>query len=526
MPPSPSLPEQVTRLLKTGRAPQAVKLLEGLIQKHPKDHRLLLLLAQVYARGQQRYALTLKATQKAIKIAPKDHRCWLEAAQALDRLERHDEARKHIERARKLAPTDGTVIYSTALILANCNEIDKALKILRLLVKRAPTNIQAQLKLASLLIRNGDLEEARSIAGALQKSQPDLPSVYSVLNSSGPWDTNNPALDYLENTLIPRFSQANNPKLAELLKILAKAKNDQKSYDASFALWAKAKQVEGRTHDGANYGRFVDQLKDGVSSATYLGNPGSPDETPILIVGMPRSGSTLLAQILSAHPKIGSVGESPALQQAVGELGVQTHDARSQLDALKTLDKDRRAAFGRIYISALKAHAPKVDRILDKRLSNFENLALLSATFPKAHIIHALRDPMDTCVSCYMQNLPSGHSYTSDLADLGAFYCKYRELMDHWEKVLPNPILSVQYENVVADTEGQARRVVDFLGLEWDPACIAFNENTTQVRTVSNWQVRQPIYSSSVQRWRHYDAHLHPLKTALAPFYPNGFELD
>ena len=144
--------------------------------------------------------------------------------------------------------------------------------------------------------------------------------------------------------------------------------------------------------------------------------------------------------------------------------------------------------------------------------------------FPKARIIHALRDPMDNCVSCYMQRLRPYHSYTQDLTSLGQYYGEHRALMDHWKMVLPNPFMDVYYEDMVADTEGTARRIIDFLGLAWDPACLEFQTNEKRVTTSSFWQVRQPIYQSSVKRWQRYEAHLDPLKASLAPFYPNGFD--
>ncbi|AKS45474.1 Tetratricopeptide repeat-containing protein [Octadecabacter temperatus] len=522
MSPASSITKEITALLKSGRATEAVRRIELMIQKAPREVGLWLLLAQVHGRGTRRYDLTLKAAQQAIKLAPKNHRGWLEAAQSLDRLERSREAKVHIEKARKLAPLDLEVRFSLAAILANLNEIEKARDILEKLLKRQPDFLQGQIQLGFLMVRAGDLEAAKNLAQTLWSQHPDNPSIYDLMGATGTWDADNPALKHLEESLIPEAREMNSPRLPTLMATLAKAKNDLKDYDGAITLWTNAKQVEGRAHNAERYGKFIDTLINGVSRATYLGNPGSSDETPVLIVGMPRSGSTLLSQILSAHPAIASVGESPALHQSVSSFGLREHDAQAQLRWLSSLKPEDRDAFASRYLARTKDENPKAKRVVDKRLHNFENLALFSAAFPRARILHSLRDPMDTCVSCYMQKLKIAHSYTGDLKQLGDYYGQYRRLMDHWEKVLPNPFMNVQYEEVVADTEERARQIIDFIGLKWDPACLAFQDNDTQVRTLSNWQVRQPIYTTSVERWRRYDEHLGPLKSALVPFYPNG----
>lgn len=519
---APSFSEQISLLLRTGRATQAVQLTETMLKKSPRDARLWLVLAQVHGKGTRRYDQTLKAAKKATKLAPKSYLGWLEAAQALDRLERYVDAQVHIDKARKLAPNNPDVRFSSALILANLGDAPKAIAQLQHLLTLAPNHSQAKIQLADLLIRDGKPDEARIVMTEMRQTDPDNPRIYSMLGSAQTWAAGDPALAYLEDQLIPKAKAENSPHLPELIKTLAKAKNDLKEYSSAFTLWGKAKTVEGRTHDAVRYNRFVDTLIKSVSSTDYFGNPGSPDETPVLIVGMPRSGTTLLAQILSAHPEVASVGESPAMRTVARQHRIALHDAQSQLALLKSHTKDTRAAFADTYLSQIKRNHKDAKRIVDKRPHNFEYLGLIAAAMPKARIIHAVRDPLDTCVSCYMQKLQIEHGYTGDLAQLGEYYTHYRKLMDHWTKILPNPILTVNYEEVVADTEGQARHIIDFLGLEWDAACLSFQDNDTQVRTLSNWQVRQPIYSTSVQRWRRYDEHLGPLKAALASFYPDG----
>ena len=238
---------------------------------------------------------------------------------------------------------------------------------------------------------------------------------------------------------------------------------------------------------------------------------------------MPRTGSTLMEQILSSHPQIGGIGESSLLRNIALDEGLKLQDGASTISVTRRLQPDRALALAGRYLTEARSENPDALRIVDKKLHNFEFLGLFAKLFPKARIIHALRDPMDNCVSCYMQRLKSYHSYTRDLTSLGQYYVEHRRLMDHWKHVLPNPIMNVSYEDMVADTEGMAREIIAFLGLEWDAACLEFRDNQQRVLTSSSWQVRQGIYDNSVKRWKRYESFLDPLKAELAEFYPDGF---
>jgi hypothetical protein len=167
------------------------------------------------------------------------------------------------------------------------------------------------------------------------------------------------------------------------------------------------------------------------------------------------------------------------------------------------------------YLAALRERGLKADRVVDKMPLNFLRVGLIATLLPNARIIHTRRDPMDTCVSCYFQHFARGFHFSYDLANLGRYYREYERLMAHWHTVLPGRILDVQYETLIADQEAGIRKIIEFCGLEWDARCLAFHETDRQVRTASFWQVRQPLYASSVGRWRHYEKHLGPLKAAL-----------
>jgi len=228
---------------------------------------------------------------------------------------------------------------------------------------------------------------------------------------------------------------------------------------------------------------------------------------PIFIVGMPRSGSTLLAQILSAHSQVRDLGESPAL--ATVTRGKYPYP----LFGPKAPDHFRRLA--KSYLNGVTG------RTVDKALANYRAVGIIHLMFPDAVILHSSRDPADTCLSNFFELFDSGNEQSYDLADIGRLYVRYREMMDHWKAVLPGRVIDVEYEALVADPDDQARWLLEACKLPWDSRCLRFHESKRPVLTASVAQVRRPIFTSSVGRWRAYRKHLGPLFEALGPYAPS-----
>jgi len=241
----------------------------------------------------------------------------------------------------------------------------------------------------------------------------------------------------------------------------------------------------------------------------HFSGGGVPSERPVFIVGMPRSGTTLVEQILASHPSVHGAGELRALGQAVAHGGNFPND-------LARWSKADLARIGKDYLERLNRLAPDALRVIDKLPSNFLYAGLIPLLLPGARIIHCRRDPVDTCLSCYSKNFSSEQLFSYQLDELGRFHLDYRALMANLTQVIPaGSFLEVDYETVVDDLEGQARRLIDFLGLPWDDACLAFYQTRRVVRTASVAQVRQPIYQTSKGRWRKHAAELGPLLDAL-----------
>jgi tetratricopeptide (TPR) repeat protein len=244
---------------------------------------------------------------------------------------------------------------------------------------------------------------------------------------------------------------------------------------------------------------------------------GVGTDQPVFIVGLPRSGTTLVEQILSAHPMLHGAGELPDLARLAMQHRAEPGGAPWR--AALALDQRSSLAAAHAYLEALRRGAPtKALRISDKSPLNFLHLAFAALLFPNARVIHCTRDIRDTALSVWMENFNPDQQWASDFDDLAFFAGQYRRLMAHWREVLPLPILEVAYEDTVADVEGQARRLLDFLGVPWDDRCLDFHASGRAVQTPSRWQVRQPIYTRSVGRWRRYAEHLPELERAFTAF--------
>jgi hypothetical protein len=240
---------------------------------------------------------------------------------------------------------------------------------------------------------------------------------------------------------------------------------------------------------------------------------GDPSDAPVFIVGMPRSGTTLIEQILASHPKVFGAGELRAManlaERISGPKGILFPEAAS------TLTDDHLLQLGGQYLHVVRRLAPTAERITDKMPGNFVLAGLIHLALPNARIIHVCRDARDTAFSCFSILFARGHEFTYDLADVGRYCGAYRRLMNHWRNVMPGVMLEVHYEEVVADLESQARRIIAHCGLEWDERCLEFYRTERSVRTASANQVRQPIYRSSIGRWRLHKDALLPLLKAL-----------
>jgi hypothetical protein len=289
-------------------------------------------------------------------------------------------------------------------------------------------------------------------------------------------------------------------------------------YDEAFFQATCAHQLRQAHYDPGRIERLVRDWTSYFTPATLKGLPRAThvSQLPVFIVGMPRSGSTLVEQILSSHPQVHGAGELDWVfglwNSAVAGVSSPSGSLIECLDRLTQRDVEVLSAE---YLKRLAALSPGVVRIVDKLPMNLLNLGLIAMLFPQSRVIYTRRDSLDTCLSCYLTDLAAGNEFAFSLSSTGHLYRHCERLMAHWRQVLEIPILEVVYERVVDDVEAESRRMIDFLELSWDPGCLRFYENPRPVATASSAQVRRPIYRGSVGRWRNYERHLAPLRVAL-----------
>lgn len=311
-------------------------------------------------------------------------------------------------------------------------------------------------------------------------------------------------------------SDGTSPHAHYLHFAMAKALEDIGAYDEAFGQLQAGSALKRASlpYDEPKllaYLHDMARLYDPQLLARFVGD-GDSSTVPIFIIGMPRAGTTLVEQILASHGEVIGGGERLDFDAAMASV----LPPGSAAERVGGLDPPRLRALGAAYLALLPALVPGQTRITDKLPANFMHAGLIHLALPGAKIVHVLRDPADTCMSCYSKLFDVGQEFTYELSELGRYYVAYRRLMDHWRTVMPGTIHEISYEALVADMEGETRRLLDYCGLEWDSACLAFHENARPVQTASATQVRKPLYGSSLGRWKRYERHLGPLLTELA----------
>jgi len=307
---------------------------------------------------------------------------------------------------------------------------------------------------------------------------------------------------------------AASPERPKLRFTLAALLDRMGRYDQAFEQARIGHQLSPRRHDPMQHESRVARQIAYCTAARLRSLPHANHKNtrPVFIVGMPRSGTSLVEEILAAHPQVFAGGELDAFARAIVAFHAGSNAYPACLDRL-TADQTNAAAAQ--YLSVVSSLNSSARYVTDKMPLNCMFLDLVELLFPQSHVIHCARDPRDTCLSCYLTDFAVGNAFAGDLSQLGHFYSLYRRIMGHWKQTLSVSMLEVRYEDLVADQAGETRRVLEFLDLPWDERCMRFHENKRPVATASREQVHRPIFTSSIGRWRHYEKHLAPLIAAL-----------
>ena len=457
-------------LMQMDRPHEALPVLQAAARLDPGAPAQIALSACLIALGG--FASALAAAHAAIAAEPASAAAWLQQGHALRELGRIEAAMAAYGKARELSPQSADPLVALAT-----------------LQQESGAGPQAMATVESALAIAPDHVGAWSLRAGLKRFAPGDPDLA--------------ALAALATTQAGRPDDRITVQFA-----LAKALKDTGASDAAFA-WLDRANADHRARIA--YDVETDVAAMAAIAATFRSSgDGGGDRAlrPIFIVGMPRSGTTLVEQILGSHPAIHAGGEMKHLDLVLMDHFGGVPDPQ----ALAGLDRATLDTLAHAYLRRTRADAPQGARVTDKMPSNFRHAGLIHRLFPGAVIVHCRRMPHDTCLSIYATRFAQGQHFAYDLKELGAYYRAYQGLMAHWHAVLPaNVLIEVDYEAVVADLESQARRLIAACGLPWDQACLAFHRAPRPIRTASVNQVRQPLYASSVERWRPYAHHLAPL---------------
>lgn len=512
-----------------GKLPFALQCIEAAIAVNGKVALYHRNIGEMYRRAGQ-LEKSAAAGRRAVKLAPADLDAHYNLGLACTDARDYKKAIECYRRALKLDPRHNLSWNNLGSALEQQGDKAAALEAYEKAVAIDPRHAEAQNNAGAIYSEQGRLDAARAAFQAAIDARPDFVEAHYNLSSLKKYTQDDPHLAMLEGVFARRQQLSDHARIRYAFA-LGKALDDIGDYDRAFAAYEEGNRLQHALlpTDEARADALLQQIM-AVFDAKFLAArkswQGANDttRTPVFIVGMPRSGTTLLEQILCSHASVHGAGELIDLNEAVSK-ATGASAGKPFTAGVALLDAAGMKQLGEDYLKRVWKLSPDSRYITDKMPANFFYLGLIHLALPHAKIIHAMRDPMDSCFSCYSRLFNDTMEFAYDQGTLGRYYARYMTLMRHWHKVLPpGTILDLPYEDMVADTEGQARRVLEFVGLPWDPACLEFYKNDRLVKTASVAQVRKPIYKSSVARWKHFAKHLRPLHEIVKDYRPAGAE--
>jgi tetratricopeptide (TPR) repeat protein len=471
----------------------------------------------------KRYQEALASYDQAITLKPGYANAHHNRASTLKKLGRYDEALVGFDQAIALKPDHVESHHNRAVILQDLKRYDEALAGYDRVLAFNPNHAEACNNRGLVLSNQGDMAEAGKMFLKASALKPDFTEPLFSLTTIRKYQS----VDVTEvkhmRALLDQPGLPSEDKEC-LYFALGKIFDDCSRYDEAFEFYRLANQIRNAAvlYDAQGFTNRVNGIME-VFNRDFLARPfpfASDSQTPVFVVGMPRSGTTLLAGILSNHPAVATAGELSTMVDFPARLPelAKTNDPNDPFpQVVHHITAELAGRLQDEYLKRLRRDVgPDIPFIIDKNPLNFLNLGLISMLFPQARIIHCARNPLDTGLSTYFQRFPLYLDYSFDLQNIGHFYVEYARLMEHWRKIPTLKMIEVSYEEMISNTESAARKTLDFLGLDWDARCLAPHTNKATVETASRWQVRQPIYRHSLERWHHYEKHLGPLKEILA----------
>ena len=492
-----------------GALDDAAIYLEEALALNPRSFKAHAVLGNVLQeQGESKKAVA--AFQQAIAINPGSKEAHNNLGLALREQEQEDEAVASFRQALQLDSRYKEAHFNIGSIYESMGRVEDAVAAYQQALKVDAEYKVALYRLGIAYNERGEKEAALSCFRDVIRIDPADSAGYMQLARTKKHTERDGEVEAMESLYAQEDELSEKRK--NLAFGLAKVYEDLRDYDKAFTYMADANRIKRSVleYSEESVGRVFDILKTGFNR-DFLGNghhTGVMDDAPIFIVGMPRSGTSLVEQILASHPQVYGAGELTYIDSIIRRLQGDASEPYSPL----VNDEELFAKIGREYLVKLREHSPTARHITDKLPHNFLNIGIIRKSLPNSKIIRCSRDPMDNCLSIYKLEFQGSLPFAYDLEELGRFYLRYQDLMRHWHAAMPGVIYDIQYEELVADQENQTRKLLEYCGLPWDDACLAFHKTERRVATASLTQVRQPIYRDSVQLWKRYEKQLEPLR--------------
>jgi len=507
-------------MLHEGKLVKAERVCRHFLQHNPTHVEGMRLLADIGRRlGVLEDAEFL--LESAAEFAPDNSDVRLDYVQILQKRQRflraHEEARRLVDKA----PQNPQYQSLYAIQCMQIGDYEGALAIFDKVLQTLPNDPTTFVSRGHALKTSGDTPAAIASYRSAAASQPLHCEAYYSLANLKTYRFEKPELDTMRSLL-------DNPELSSMDRVylsfaLGKAYEDAADYEIAMGHYRQGNELKkAQTHyDASDTAKEFEDQKNACSKALFEAHRdhGCPAPDPIFIVGLPRAGSTLLEQILSSHSQVDGTLELPNILSLAGRLRRRGRRSghKPYPENLADLSPEELLKFGEQFIEDTRIHRQGAPLFIDKMPNNFRHIGLIKLILPNAKVIDARRSPLACCFSGYKQLFADGQLFSYSLADIGSYYRDYVDLMRHWDTVLPEFVLRVQHEDVVRDLEGQVRRMLDFCGLEFEESCLNYHATERNVRTPSSEQVRQPIFDTALEQWRHFEPWLGPLKDSLGP---------
>ena len=503
---------------RAGRPKEAEIAFREVLRDDPTNATATRLLGSL-ALESSRYRLAVRLLRNAVKLAPDYFAARVDLTRALTEFEKLDEAR---EAANELIRLEGNLSYPYVLLgnlESKAGDHEAAIAAFEQALDRQANNGNALAGLGHALKTIGRQDEAIDRYRSCIREFPTFGEAYWSL-------ANLKTFRFTDAEIAVMEEHVDDERLIDETRVninyaLGKAYEDSGDYALAFDRYDKGAKLRRRheSYDPVQTESVHDQIIETITPELLEQHAGcgDPRPDPIFIVGLPRSGSTLIEQILASHSEVDGTQELPDLPRVIRTINLWQIQGKGYPAALSLLDRDQLLELGKQYLDATQRYRKGAPYFTDKMPNNFSMVGLLALILPNAKIINACRHPLDSCMGSYKQLFYKGQAFTYDLVELGEYYLEYRRIMDHWREVLPGKVLDVHYEKVVDDQEAQTRRLLEHCELPWEEHCLRFWETDRAVNTASSEQVRQPIYSGSINSWRRFEDQLQPLIDVLEP---------